>query len=79
MKARGKEIIEKGYGILAHALGSDDYVGGSFSIADAALFYVEFWGAARMGMTLPAPLDKHFERLTARPAVAAVLKQEGFA
>ena len=79
VKARGKELVEKGFNILAHALGSHDYIGGSFSIADAALFYVEFWGATRMGMTLPAPLDKHFERLTARPAIAAVLKQEGFA
>ncbi len=30
-----------------------EYIAGKFSIADAALFYVEFWASARMKMTLP--------------------------
>ena len=72
-------MAEKGFANLAHDLGSDDYMGGSFSIADAAMFYVEFWGIERMGMTLPPPLVAHYSRMKARPAVAAVLKQEGFA
>jgi glutathione S-transferase len=77
VKARGKEIFENGLKVMDKALDGKDYVVGSFSIADAALFYVEFWAAARMGLTLPANCAAHFARMKARPAVAAVLKQEG--
>ena len=43
MKARGKEISEKGLAVMDKALAGKDYAVGPFSIADAALFYVEFW------------------------------------
>ena len=43
VKARGKEIFEKGFALLDKALEGKDYAVGPFSIADAALFYVEFW------------------------------------
>ena len=78
VKARGKQIFENGLNVMDGLLAGKDYVTGSFSVADAALFYVEFWGAARMGMTLPANCAAHFARMKARPAVAAVLKKEGF-
>ena len=77
VKARGQELIEKGFGVMAKAVGDKEYVAGSYSIADAALFYVEFWGAKRMQMTLPPPLAAHFERMMARPAVQRVMEQEG--
>jgi glutathione S-transferase len=79
VKAQGRAIIEAGYAWLEHALDGKPYIAGDFSIADAAVFYVEFWGAARMNMTLPTHLAGHYARMKARPAVAAVLKQEGFA
>jgi glutathione S-transferase len=79
VKARGKEIIDKGYGIMARQLDGREWVGGTYSVADAALFYVEFWGAKRMGMTLPANLAAHFERMMARPAVQRTMATEGFA
>ncbi len=79
VKAQGKAMVEKGYGILAHALGSHEYIGGTYSVADSALFYVSFWGAKRMNIALPGPLQAHFDRMMARPAVQAVLAQEGFA
>jgi len=78
VKARGKQIFENGLKVMDGALAGKDYVTGTFSVADAALFYVEFWAAARMGMTLPPNCAAHYARMKARPAVAAVLKQEGF-
>lgn len=78
VKARGRDIVEKGFALMNRTLQGKDYVIGSFSIGDAALFYVEFWGAARLGLELPANCAAHFARMKARPAVAAVLKQEGF-
>src|SRR5262249_52767493 len=54
------------------ALEGKDYPGGrDLSIADAALYYVEYWGAKRVGMQLPKNCAAHFERMMARPAVAA--------
>ncbi|HEY6438690.1 MAG TPA: glutathione S-transferase N-terminal domain-containing protein [Acetobacteraceae bacterium] len=77
VKERGKEMVEKGFAVLDKALGGKDYVAGSFSIADSALFYVEFWGGKRMNMKLPANCDAHLNRMLARPAVQRVMQQEG--
>jgi glutathione S-transferase len=77
VKDRGKEMVEKGFAVLDKALGGKDYVAGSFSIADSALFYVEFWGGKRMNMKLPANCDAHLNRMLARPAVQRVMQQEG--
>lgn len=78
VKAKGREIFEKGLSVMNKALEGRDYVVGSFSIADAALFYVEFWGAERLGMTLPANCAAHYARLKERPAVQKALREEGF-
>jgi glutathione S-transferase len=79
VKARGKEIFEKGLGIMDKALAGKDYIAGPFSIADAALFYVEFWGAARLKLALPANCNAHYQRMLARPAVKRMMEQEGLA
>jgi glutathione S-transferase len=79
VKARGKEIFEKGFVIMDKALAGKDYLVGAFSIADAALFYVEFWGAARLKMDLPANCAAHHQRMLARPAVQRMMQQEGLA
>jgi glutathione S-transferase len=76
-KIRGREIVEKGLGILNTKLAGRDYVAGAFSLADAALFYGEFWATARVGLTLPPNVATHFARMKARPAVAAALAKEG--
>jgi glutathione S-transferase len=78
VKAKGKEIFEKGLATMHKVLEGRDYVIGEFSIADAALFYVEFWGADRLGMTLPANCAAHYARMKKRPAVQRVLRDEGF-
>ncbi|HZU90803.1 MAG TPA: glutathione S-transferase C-terminal domain-containing protein [Stellaceae bacterium] len=80
VKAAGRDIVEKGFAVIDKALAGKNYLGGNeLSIADAALFYVEFWAAKRLGMNLPANCAAHFERMMARPAVQRVMKQEGFA
>ena len=80
VKARGTEIVEKGFQVVDKALAGKQYLGGNtLSIADAALFYVEFWAAKRLGMKLPANCAAHFDRMLARPAVQRVMKDEGFA
>jgi glutathione S-transferase len=79
VKARGREIFQKGLGLIDKALSGKEYVVGAFSVADAALFYVEFWGGERLGVPLPENCAAHYARMKTRPAVARVLEQEGFA
>ena len=69
--------MEKGLAIMDKALEGKEYVAGKFSVADAALFYVEFWAAARMKMTLPKNCAAHYERMKNRPAVKRTIEQEG--
>ena len=78
VKAKGTEIAEKGFATLDKALAGKEYAVGAFSIADSAIFYVEFW-AKRVGMALPANCAAHLERMLARPSVQRTLKAEGLA
>ncbi len=77
VKARGMEIIEKGFAITDAALEGREYLLGRFSIADAALFYVEFW-ADRTGIILPGNCLAHYRLMKTRPAVHRVLREEGY-
>jgi glutathione S-transferase len=78
VRARGREIIEKGFALIDKALAGKDYAVGPFSVADTAIFYTEFW-SQRFGMTLPANCAAHLERMRARPSVQRTLQQEGLA
>ena len=78
-KARGREIVEKGYALMDKALAGKEWIAGAYSMADSALFYVEFWGGKRMGMQLPSNLAAHLERMMARPAVQRTMQAEGLA
>ncbi len=77
VKEKGKEMVEKGLAIIDKALAGKDYIAGSFSIADAALFYVEFWAAARMHIKLPPNCEAHYRRMLSRPAVQKTMQAEG--
>jgi len=79
VKARGREILERGYALLDHQLAGKDWIAGSYSMADSAVFYVTYWGAKRMGMALPPNLAAHFARMMARPAVQRMIAREGLA
>ncbi len=77
-------IVEAGRAIVAEGLAEIDkrYAEGkldldTFTIADAALFYVEFW-AERSDIVLPPFCVRHFKQLLARPAVRQVLMEEGY-
>ena len=58
-------------------LAGKEYVVGSFSIADAALFYVEFW-ADKIKLELPPNCLAHYQHMLQRPAVRRVLMEEGY-
>jgi len=77
VKARGREIVGQGFAVLNDALAGRDYVAEDFSIADAALFYVEFW-ADKLGIALPEHCGAHYQRMRARPTVQRVLQEEGY-
>ncbi|MEK4032203.1 glutathione S-transferase N-terminal domain-containing protein [Methylocystis sp. IM3] len=77
IKAEGREIVACALIAVDTELAGKDYVAGDFSIADAALFYVEFW-ADKTGMALPRNCQTHYERMKTRPAVRQVLAEEGY-
>lgn len=77
VKTKGTEIIDKGFEVLNQALDGKPYVAGDFSIADAALFYVEFW-AVKSNIPLPENCLKHYQRMCERPVVQQVLLEEGY-
>ena len=77
VKARGNEIFVKGFHHIETALADKPYLGGDrFTIADAALFYVEVW-AHRLKVAMPPKIAAHFERMRQRPAVQKTLADEG--
>jgi glutathione S-transferase len=76
--AHGREIVSQAFEILEKKIPAEGYaVGPQFSIADAALFYNEFW-ADKIGLTLPPKVAAHYQRVRARPVVRQVLAEEGY-
>lgn len=72
VRAQGRRMVEKGFAILDPQLARRDYAAGEgFTIADAALFYVERW-APSYDITLPINLRKHLDRMLDRRAVQTV-------
>jgi glutathione S-transferase len=84
VRVRGREIFDKGLAVMDKVLEGREYLVKTFSIADAALFYVEFWGAVsdsakRVHVALPPNCASHYARIRARPAIQKVLEDEGIA
>ena len=77
VKAQGRQIVENGLALMARELEGRSYLADHFTIADAALFYNEFW-ADRIGIPLPANCAAHYRRMLTRPAVRQVLAEEGY-
>lgn len=77
VQARGRQIVADGFAVMDGLLAGREYLAGTFSIADAALFYTEFW-ADRLKLPLPPNCAAHFRRMLARPAVSQVLREEGY-
>lgn len=78
IKTRGHEIVTDAFNIVNSLLAGHQYVVSHFTIADAALFYVEFW-ASYLKIPLPEHCAAHYKRLLTRPAVKQVLMEEGYA
>ena len=77
VKARGREIVDKAFAVLDAQLPPSGYISEHFSIADPALFYVEFW-ADKLGIPLPAKCQAHHTLMRGRPVVQRVLREEGY-
>lgn len=77
VKADGRRRVVEAFDLLALQLPGSGYACGDFSIADAALFYVEFW-ADRTDIPLPAVVRSHYELMLQRPCVRQVLMEEGY-
>jgi glutathione S-transferase len=72
VETQGRAIVEKAFAILNDQMEGKSYaVGERFSIADAALFYVERW-APLTNIALPVNIQAHFDRLLARPTIQKV-------
>ncbi|WCT74659.1 glutathione S-transferase family protein [Sphingomonas naphthae] len=75
VRRQGREIVEQGFAVLDADLAGHAYaIGDSFTIADAALFYVERW-APQHDVDLPRHVASHFARLKERPAIQCVMQQ----
>lgn len=75
---QGKALAAKYFGLLdAHWGGGTWALPSGYSVADAALFFVEYWAAKRSGMALPPHLAAHLAAMLARPAVQRALATEG--
>ena len=77
VQVEGRGIVERGLRVFDLNLKDRDYIAGSLSIADAALFYLEFW-ADRLDLELPARCGMHYQRLLGRRSVQQVLAEEGY-
>ena len=77
IKADGRRIAAEAFALVNDRLDGKSYVAGAFSIADAALFYVEFW-ADKIEMDLPVNCRAHYALMRTRPAVRQVLAEEGY-
>lgn len=73
---QGKNLIAQGFDWVASQL-SGKTVCEQFSLADAALFYVEFW-ADKSDIEMPQACIDHYQAMLTRPAVRQVLAEEGY-
>ncbi len=77
IQAQGREMVIQSFEIINQALAGKKYLLNTFSVADAALFYVEFW-ASRTEIPLPEHCATHYQQMLKRPAVLQVLREEGY-
>lgn len=78
IQARGHQMVVEAFEVIEARLPETGYaIGADFSIADAALFYVEFW-ADKTGLPLPPRCAAHYQLVRTRPVVQRVLREEGY-
>lgn len=77
VKQQGRGIVNKAFKVLNSMFSESGYVLERFSIADAVVFYVEFW-AMKTNILLPENCMTHYQLMLQRPAVQRVLIEEGY-
>jgi len=75
-KAKAGEMVAKRLTYLAETMKGDYLLGDTMTVADAYLFVMLLW-ARKNAIAIRDPLPAWFERMMARPAVAAALEAEG--
>lgn len=75
--ARGKELAEDYVALIEKQWkGGTWLLPSGYSVADAALFFIELWATGRGGMTLPPKLAAHLAAMRERPAVQRALARD---
>lgn len=77
IEQQGKKIVSQGFEIIGQQLHENGYLLEQLSIADAALFYVEFW-ADKIELALPEPCQRHYSKMLENTALRRVLSEEGY-
>ena len=77
LRIRGKTAMMDALKLVDVQLANKEYLMGDFSIADAALYYTEFWAVDVAGWELPKNVKAHYEKMKTRPSVQASRKLEG--
>ena len=77
LQLRGKKAMLSAFELVDEQLENRTYLMGDFSIADAALYYTEFWRGDIAGWDLPANVKKHYDERKKRPSVIASRMIEG--
>jgi len=77
VKAKGRDIVLHGLHILSQTLGAKTWLMGDYSVADASLFFIEYWAKEKVFWQMPDNIEAHYRRMRARPAVECALKREG--
>lgn len=79
LRDRGKAAMLAALDVVDAQLEGKEFLVGDFSIADAALYYTEYWAADVAGWELPPNVEAHFERMKTRPSVQVSRELEGVA
>lgn len=74
--AQATEAREGYLKVLEAAFKGPWYMGEQYTVADAALFFLEAWTVARTATPLPPKLAAHYQAMLARPAVKKALETE---
>lgn len=76
LQAQGRDLVQQGLEVIDAQLAGDP-LPRPLNIADAALFYVEFW-AEHTGLPLPPRCAAHLAWMRSLPYVQQVLREEGY-
>ena len=77
LQLRGKKAMLNAFELVDEQLENRTYLMGDFSIADAALYYTEYWAVDIAVWDLPVNVKKHYEEMKKRPSVIASRRLEG--